>query len=109
MSKVYIPHLYLKYDPITKQNVASIDLNEAVAFGELMPVTSGEIVINEAVDALYDVLAENFKEDDYILAIGDPLMIGAALAYAYDKIGGPINVLRWDRHRREYDVVEFGL
>jgi hypothetical protein len=108
MSKVYIPHLYTKYDPLSGRNVASIDLSEATRFGTLVPVTSGEIHVPTAQEVLFKTIDESFEEDDYLLAIGDPFMIGAALAYASDKCGS-VNVLRWDRHRKEYDTVEFHL
>lgn len=109
MRRVLIPHLYTKYDPITKQNVASIDLKEAQEYGELLPVVSGNFDPDLALDTLWQTITETFEREDYILAIGDPLMIGAALAYAADKIGGPINVLRWERNRKAYDVVGFEL
>lgn len=110
MPTVLIPHVHTKYDPISKQRVATIDLTEAQEYGELEVVTSGDVNVPDGVNQLYDrIMDGEFTASDYILAIGDPLLIGAALSYAAEKIGGPVTVLRWNRFGKHYETVEFNL
>ncbi len=110
MPTVLIPHVHTKYDPISKQRVATIDLTEAQEYGELEVVTSGDVDIVDAIETLYRRIAEGeFEPTDYILAIGDPLLIAAALSYAAEKLGGSVAVLRWRRSAKHYETVEFEL
>ena len=44
----------------------------------------------------------NFKKDDFLLLIGDPIAIGIATAIALDKTHGTLSVLRWDREHYKY-------
>lgn len=43
-----------------------------------------------------------FTDDDYILAIGDPVAIGVACAVAARATGGQFKMLKWDRQESRY-------
>lgn len=49
---------------------------------------------------------EDFSEDDYILAIGDPAAIGVVSALAAARCNGVIRMLKWDRQERVYYPVK---
>ena len=55
-----------------------------------------------------DVL-KNFNDDDYLLLIGDPTIIGVACSVASDINMGRYKVLKWDRRREKYYPLEFDI
>lgn len=78
----------------------------ATEFGELQqPIFPAEKVVmfNSAAEvrelkrALHD-----YTDDDYILAIGDWLLVGVAQAVASHLNGGKYNLLKWDRETKQY-------
>lgn len=84
----------------------AVDITPAGKYGELIPVLgmgkapfNTEPVIAELADKLRD-----FNDNDYILAIGAPSLIGYAISLAAYSNGGHVRVLQWDRHLRDYLV-----
>lgn len=51
----------------------------------------------------------NFTDGDYLLLIGDPVIIGIATAVASHWSNGRVALLKWDRHERMYYSVSFDL
>lgn len=52
---------------------------------------------------------EGFTEQDYLLPVGNPILIGVAYALAAEQSGGRVKVLQWDGRRRAYNVVQTDL
>ena len=52
---------------------------------------------------------KNFNDDDYLLLIGDPSIIGVACAVASDINMGRFKVLKWDRRREKYLPLEIDI
>jgi uncharacterized protein YcsI (UPF0317 family) len=80
MSKVYAPQVPSKYDPATKLWVPTLNLDHAKSFGEvvvMLPPNANRLHINPLVTALRDQM-KDFTEEDYIIAVGDPSLIGIA-------------------------------
>lgn len=50
-----------------------------------------------------------FTKDDYLLLIGDPVIIGIATAVASHWANGKVQLLKWDRHEHMYYPVSFDL
>jgi len=93
-SKVYV----LQHP--SRQNVP-LDISDAARYGNLQrpvfPPTYNAIldatdVVRKLEQALYD-----YEEGDYIIAIGDPAIIGVATAIAARNSGGVVNLLKWNR------------
>ena len=110
--KVLVPNLPTRWDAAVKQRVPSIDLNTAAQYGELSCATVGPVTQEELPNQLHHVelAVQTLGEDDLILVIGDPVLYGAALFYAVQR--NPMkkaNVLRWDKQRRVYDMIEVKL
>ena len=49
-----------------------------------------------------DTKLSNFNDEDYLLLIGDPIIIGIAIAMAGKWNQGRVKVLKWDRQEHVY-------
>ncbi len=80
------------------------DVTPARVYGELkILITSNSIGV--AVQPLISILRKNlkdFNDDDYILAVGDPVAIGIVTAIATEVNLGRVRMLRWDRQTKGY-------
>jgi hypothetical protein len=61
--------------------------------------------IQPLVDMICDGMEES-EEEDYIVAVGDPVLIAAAAACQVEKFGS-VRMLRWDRQDQRYRIMEF--
>jgi hypothetical protein len=80
------------------------DITPARAYGELKILIRSN-TIGVSVQPLISILRQNlkdFNDDDYILAIGDPVAIGIVTAIATEFNRGCVKVLRWDRQTKQY-------
>lgn len=57
------------------------------------------------VDEMHRKLGE-FTEEDFLVLIGSPVLIGYAFAIAADQTGGIVNVLQWDGKGDRYFPVK---
>jgi rubredoxin len=86
------------------KTVPKHDLTPASAFGDL------QILINrnQIGIAAQPIVAQlrhdlrDYSDDDYVLAVGDPVAIGLAISVAADSNRGRVNILKWDRQTRQY-------
>lgn len=113
MTKLFLPHVPSRHDPLSGSRVPSVDLNPLSPLGELcmlLPFDRYRIDTNDLPEALDQIQhnIQNITLNDAIVAIGDPILISAAIAYAHD-ILGTVRVLRWDRKQQSYQVIEFTL
>jgi hypothetical protein len=51
----------------------------------------------------------NFTDEDYIVCLGNPALIGMAVTVAAECNNGSVNILDWIRERRRYRVVTMDL
>lgn len=63
--------------------------------------TGTYIVPPETYTTLRKIL-RHFNDEDYLLLIGDPILIGIATAIALKENFGTANVLRWDKQEKKY-------
>ena len=52
---------------------------------------------------------KDFNDNDYLLLIGDPAIIGLCCAIASDFNNGKFKVLKWDRNDKRYYALEIDL
>ncbi len=64
--------------------------------------------IDADVIRIYDKL-RTFVRGDFILPIGDPVLIGIAVALACEKTSGFVSILKYDRQEQEYIPVPIDL
>ena len=48
------------------------------------------------------VLLKDYNDDDFILAMGDPVAIGISCIIASEVNNGKVNILKWDRENSCY-------
>jgi len=109
MAKVYIPAVPTRYDAVTKTRIPSLDLNQAEHFGQLVNLIQEPegMSLEEKLDYLDDA-CEQITEDDYILAVGDLVLLAATMLFVHDRLG-KVKLLRWDRKKQEYYSMEVEL
>lgn len=107
MTRVFIPILPTRYDKATDKRVPSLDLNAAAKYGELVNMLIGPVGKEELPEALDNIREQSqyIEKNDLVLVVGDVVLVAAAIAYVSQR-NGSVNVLRWDRQRRDYDVVK---
>jgi hypothetical protein len=79
-------------------------LTEAAVYGDLEILFHGNdigIALQPNVIALQHAL-RNFSDDDFILPVGSPVLIGLASIIAAKANRGRITFLSWDRRTRAY-------
>ena len=101
MSNVYALQDHEKYD-----------FSMAETFGELI-FCAGSRDINtlysiqrspanqEVIHRMYKSL-KNFKEDDFLIISGNPILIGLAIEFLLTKIG-KVTILKWDSYSKQYN------
>lgn len=102
---VFIPALPTRFDQAIQMRVPSIDLNPAARFGELVIMSKEDDALDEAMDCIKSKIDNELTRDDYILSVGDVVLITAAMVYANDKLGFA-RVLQWDRKLQKYHITE---
>ena len=94
MAKVYV----------TQEN-PRVNIVSAAKWGDLEPLTNpfDQIHVNPAriVSQIRRKL-RSFTDDDWLLAMGDPAIIGVSFAIAADLNHGRGNILKWDRMEKSY-------
>lgn len=104
MPKVFIPSVPTRWDEATRGRVPSIDLNPAAQYGELHTLSDGQGPFEDQLESVRLTAGEAIDKDDYILCVGDVVLTAAAIAIA-NAMNGVVNLLRWDREAKHYNVV----
>lgn len=83
-------------------------LTEASVYGDLEVLHRGNKVGMDTANIVqrFKHALRNFNDDDFILLVGDPVLIGLATAVAMKSNRGKANVLKWNRETRSYLKVE---
>lgn len=104
LPKVYVPQEQTRWDNAIGSNVPKMDFTPALKYGEIvvcLPHNISFYVTAPVVAALKEKLRD-FTEDDYLISVGSPLVIGISTHIALCKTGGKVNLLTWDKLQREY-------
>ena len=110
-SKVFVPQVPSRYDRSIARWVPTVNLEPALAFGAievLLPPEAGRLPPEELSEILGKALA-NITEDDWILATGDPVVMGIAFALAARALNGLLRILRWNKRSGSYEPVEINI
>ena len=49
---------------------------------------------------------QDFRKEDYLLAVGDPVIIGISTATVANVTNGKFNMLKWDKREYRYYPLE---
>jgi|TARA_R100000995_G_scaffold84152_1_gene61991 hypothetical protein len=101
MGKVYVIQENSKFNIISARQ-----------YGELIPIfEEGKQIMLSPAPAIQKLkyILRDFNDDDFLLLIGDPSMIGLACAIAADKNRGKFKVLKYDRRTYEYYPIDIDI
>lgn len=104
---VFVVQNQHRLDRETNQLVPKFDMQPATEYGELkflLDPSASPFRPVEVVQQLRDGL-EGFSNDDYLLLVGNPILIGWAMAIAAD-YNGNVAALQWSGKEGKYICVE---
>jgi hypothetical protein len=106
-----MPKVFVTQEPVPRWNAARtqllnpVDISPARAYGDLQimfPPAHNLSVLSVPLVAQARTLLKDFTDDDYILAIGNPVMMAVVCAIAAELNNGRFRVLVWDKRDRNY-------
>lgn len=108
MSVVYVVQDQRRRDKKTGELVSKFDLKDAERFGQLefLLGPSARPFAPAHVIAQLERKLVNFGKTDYLLLIGNPCLIGFAVAVASAKTLGLVSMLQWDGMSGEYRQID---
>ena len=89
-----------------------VDIISATKWGELIPLANhnDQLHLNPGrLVAQIKRKLKGFDDEDWLLAIGDPAIIGVAFALVSDFNSGRVNILKWDKIERIYYPVKISI
>lgn len=104
MSRVFVVQNQHCWDREARAFVPKYDLSSAHQFGdmiELLSPTAAPFNPDPIIDELHAKLAD-FTDDDFILCIGNPLLLAWAFAIAAAANNGSAKALQWSGKERRY-------
>jgi hypothetical protein len=107
--RVFVVQNQRAVHPRTGVLAPKFDLSPAREFGaivELLPEQVSPFHADGVVSHLSNRLAD-FGDGDFLLLIGNPALIGLAVAVAAAKNAGRVKMLQWSGTRRRYQPVSF--
>lgn len=107
-SSVYVVQQHLRYDRDTGQMRPRYNLDPAKKWGKLRVLLHDRMTLAEPnrTVAKLALLLSTFSDDDYLLCIGHPVLIGWATTIAAAHNNGRIKQLVWSGERQDYAVIE---
>lgn len=106
MSIVYVPQ-----EPRTRDEFNNwkplYDLSPALKFGTLeLLLPNGPMSLDaDSVIATLQEKLDTYTPEDYIMCIGDPAAIAAAVLVAGLNTDGAVTLLKYDRSERQYNII----
>jgi hypothetical protein len=96
---------------VTQEN-PRVNIVSAAKWGDLEPLTNpfDQIHINPSrIVAQIRRKLRGFTDDDWLLAMGDPAIIGVAFAIVAEMNHQRVNILKWDKMEKSYYPVKINL
>lgn len=87
------------------------DLSPAETFGplvELLEPNTKPFNTEPIIDQLYEKL-DSFSDDDFLICIGNPILLSLAVSVAVDINDGRVKLLQWNGHKKTYVPVDADL
>jgi hypothetical protein len=108
MSKVYVAQNTFRF--VSAKWEPKFDLSQAAEFGELVILADHETKLDclENVARSFSCKLECFTEHDYLLLIGNPVLMGLAAVMA-SKRSTILNFIQWDKKLKKYLAIRSDL
>lgn len=107
----YVPQEPTRFNRATGMRQSLIDLTPALRYGQLricLPPAVSLFATHPVAVALRERM-KDFTSEDYLIAVGDPTLIGIAFHIAAVKTGGRFRQLKWDRATAQYLSLDIAL
>ena len=101
---VYVVQNQHRLDRRTGTLIPKFDISPAKKYGELsflLGPTASPFNAEPIVAELHEKL-QHYSDDDYIMLIGNPCLIGWSVAIAADYNEGRVNLLQWNLKINDY-------
>tara|TARA_R110002020_G_scaffold9522_5_gene37353 strand:- start:7133 stop:7483 length:351 start_codon:yes stop_codon:yes gene_type:complete len=102
-SKVYVIQKVLRKQP--DGSFRGLDFSQAERFGEVIFLFDGykQVVMSPqpTIRKIKQIL-KHFNDNDYLVLVGDPALIGLTCSVASTISNGRYNMLKYDRIERDY-------
>lgn len=108
MSRVFVVQNQHRWNRDKQRFEPKFDLTPAQEFGELVYLlspTAAPFRPEPIIEELKEKLAD-FRPGDHLLLVGNPVLIGFAVAIAADANGGDVSLLQWSGKDQRYITVE---
>lgn len=105
---VFVVQRQLKYDKEKKELSPKFPtINKAEIFGELEDVLSPSAHPFDSESVLGDIheCLSRFSDDDYLLLIGNPILIGMCVTVAAYYNDGKVKMLQWSGRHLKYTEI----
>ena len=108
---VYVVQERKKMNPVTGELEPVINIMPAAEYGDLVEVfnPTEHALLTSQVTSKLKTMLRNFSDGDYILPIGNPVLIGVATAVAARNNMGRVKILHWDRELARYIALSYEL
>lgn len=106
--RVFVVQKTMRWDQTKGELVPKFDVSPAEEYGQveyLLSPTASPFRPETLLGELHQKL-KDFNEDDYLLLVGSPVLIGIAVGIAADYTDGMVNVLQWSGKAGKYTPVE---
>lgn len=106
--RVFVVQNQHRWDEVGKELVPKFNLLPAEEYGELVYLLGPSAAPWQPRPAVLEMREEleSFTDEDYLLLIGNPVLIGMAFALAAHYNGGCVKVLQWSGKDRRYIAVD---
>ena len=104
MGTVYVVQNQHKLDKCTQCLVPKFEFKGAKVYGELeflLSPTASPFSTGPLIDELKDKLRD-FSDEDHLLLVGNPVLIGCSMSIAAEANHGRVRVLQWSGKAQEY-------
>jgi len=98
-----------KFVYVAQQPPANINILSASDFGYLvicLPNRDQAIFSTAPYTQKMKKNLQDFRKEDYLLAVGDPVIIGISTAIVSEVTAGQFNMLKWDKREYRYYPLE---
>lgn len=91
-----------------KEGNAKFDLTPAEQYGSFVFCLSADAKPFNAAACIKELHLKlrNIRKQDHLLLLGNPCLIGWAVAIAAHYSGGPLNLLQWEKREKAYVVIQ---